>query len=208
MKVRSAGLSLRRPSAMRSPRFMWLSRMRDKVRARLQPAASRLGAQWRGLSERERRQVVLLVIVVVAAAAWLLLVKPALDALRHWDQELPRLRSQAAALQKVLAETGIQQASAPSGKGSDDAVSRVRASLDAAGLGGTYTLTQEASALRITFKSVDARQLTHWLLALPPADLPITQATLARIDAPQDGAGTHISATVLANAPLQAGPAP
>lgn len=206
MKVRAAGLLLRRPTGMRLPRPLWLGRMRDKVRARLQPVMSRLGSQWRGLSERERRQVVLLVIVVAAAAAWLLLVKPALDTLHHWDREMPRLRSQAAALQAVLAEAGIRAASEPTRN--DDPVSQMRASLDAAGLAGAYALTQEASSLRITFKSVDARQLTHWLLTLPPADLPITQATLARIDAPQDGAVTHISATVLANAPLQAGPAP
>ena len=95
--------------------------MRNRLK-RLQP-------WWQGLSLRERRTVLLGAALLGSTLWWLLLVQPALSRIAHWEVETPKLRSQAQALDSLLASTPLppdpaQQAPA------------LRHSLEAAGLGG------------------------------------------------------------------------
>ncbi|WP_447779895.1 type II secretion system protein GspM [Variovorax boronicumulans] len=148
------------------------------LRRRLRPVLAQGQDRWRGLSRRERQQVVAMVIVVIVAAVWLLLAKPALDTLQHWGGELPRLRSQAAALKEVLADAGGPTA-AP---GDASLEQRIRASLDAAGLVGTYRLREADAAWQIEFEgAVDVPRVMAWLLNAPARlGMAVQQVTLQR----------------------------
>ncbi|CAB3647009.1 type II secretion system protein GspM [Achromobacter pestifer] len=153
-----------------------------RLRARLQPSLDQVRSRWRGLSRRERQQVLLMVAVVTGAILWLLFTKPALETLEHWDNELPRLRSQAAALQDVLADVS-SPAAAPADSPLKPA-ERVRVSLDGAGLAGAYQLREAGPALQIEFeRSTDVSRVMAWLLSAPtPLGMTVQQVTLQRSD--------------------------
>jgi general secretion pathway protein M len=153
-----------------------------QLQARTQPILEQVQSRWRGLSQRERNQIAGMVAVVVMALVSLLLTKPALDTLGHWDNELPRLRSQAAALKDVLADVG-RPAAAPSDSSLDTA-SRVRASLDAGGLADGYQLREVDSALQIEFeRSADASRVMAWLLSAPASlGMTVQKVTLQRFE--------------------------
>lgn len=168
-----------------------------QLQARVQPVLAQAQSRWHGLSQRERSQLTLMVVVVVAAFVWLLLAKPALDTLQYWGSELPRLRSQAAALTDVLADAG-SPAAAPSDS-SPDPVGRVRASLGAGGLAGGYRLRDADSELQIEFESTaDTPRVMAWLLSAPAAlGMTVQKVTLQRLE---DGASAvqknHVRAKV------------
>jgi general secretion pathway protein M len=153
-----------------------------QLQARTQPILEQLESRWRGLSRRERNQIAGMIAVVVVALVWLLLTKPALDTLAHWGNELPRLRSQAAALKDVLADVG-SPTPAPSDS-SLDLASRVRASLDAGGLAGGYQVREIDSALQIEFeRSADASRVMAWLLGAPASlGMTVQKVTLQRLE--------------------------
>lgn len=116
-----------------------------RLAAALTPWRDRMGrvrtygqGRWRALSDRERVQVVAMLVLVVGAAVWLLVAKPALASIRHWQEELPKLRSQAATLQEVLAEAGVVRVSLDTSP--RDRTRQVVESLAAAGLAGRYRL--------------------------------------------------------------------
>src|SRR5690606_41127517 len=90
-------------------------------------------AQWRALSGRERRLVGVAAIALALGGLWLLGVEPALRQVVRWEAEIPKLRSQAQALEQVLAEVPPAPA-VPSASDSGNAVADVRAGLEAAGL--------------------------------------------------------------------------
>lgn len=134
------------------------------LRTRLQPVLALGQDRWQGLSRRERQQVVAMVVVVIVAAVWLLLAKPALDTLQHWGSELPRLRSQAAALKEVLADVDGPVAT----PGDASLEQRIRASLDASDLVGAYRLRETDASWQIEFEGVtDVSQVMVWLLNAP-----------------------------------------
>ncbi|MGJ7610284.1 MULTISPECIES: type II secretion system protein GspM [unclassified Variovorax] len=153
--------------------------LRLRLRAVAQPRLAPLQNRWRGLSQRERRQAAWMVVALTLALAWLLLAKPALDTLAHWDNELPRLRSQAAALTEVLADG--RSGTTPSNASLAPA-ERVRASLDAAGLQGAYRLREAGSAWHVEFAvSTDASQALAWLLGAPiPLGMKVRHVVLQR----------------------------
>jgi len=136
----------------------------ERPRALVGPVLARARGTWRGLSRRERLQVAAMVAIVVSAFVWLVFAKPALDSLEHWDKELPRLRSQAAALKEVLADAGT---SAALGDSSLSPADRVRESLDAASLAGAYELREVDATLRIEFAHAGASRAISWLLGAP-----------------------------------------
>ncbi|MGJ7573591.1 type II secretion system protein GspM [Variovorax sp. RB2P76] len=161
----------------------------------MQPIHEQVANRWRGRSQRERNQIVGMIAVVVMALVWLLLTKPALDTLEHWDSELPRLRSQAAALKDVLADVGIPSA-APRDSSSDLA-SSVRVSLDAGGLAGGYQVREMDSALQIEFeRSTDASRVMAWLLGAPASlGMTVQKVTLQRLeDSGSDVQKNHVRA--------------
>lgn len=153
-----------------------------RVRTALQPTLLQVTARWHGLTSKERRQVLLMVAVVVVAIIWLLFTKPALDTLRHWDSELPRLRSQSAALHDVLAEVGGVQAISSAHE--QPALERARNSLDQAGMTGIYRVVEDGGNLVVTFEQpVDAPRLVSWLINVPVSGLTVQQASLERVGA-------------------------
>lgn len=149
--------------------------------ARLRPMLAQASLRWRGLSSRERKQVWLMLAVVLTAVVWLLFTKPALDTLRYWNDEMPRLRSQAAALREILGDTGGVSASRDGGSvlSLDE---RVSASLDEIGLVGTYQLREDGAQLVVTLEQpVETVQLVTWLLNAPAGlGLAVQQVTLQR----------------------------
>ncbi|MEC5319223.1 type II secretion system protein GspM [Brenneria populi subsp. brevivirga] len=149
------------------------------LRERIRPVLTRARDEWRRLSRRERRQIALMGAVLAVAAVWLLLVKPALDTLAYWHGELPRLRSQAAALQEILADVGVG-AQTPSA--SLPPVERLRTSLDEAGLAGSHRIEASGEAFQIVFeRPTDAARLANWLLNAPaPLGMSVRRAVLSR----------------------------
>lgn len=167
-----------------------------RVRARLQPSISQAVNRWHGLGPRERKQVLLMLGVLVAAVLWLLFTKPALDSLRYWDDEMPRLRSQAAALQDVLADVSTPLRVEDT---STQTVSeRVGASLDQGGFAGTYQVRNSGPDLVVEFEQpVVSTQLVAWLMSAPAAlGLSVKQVTLQRDHDKPAGQTSRITATV------------
>lgn len=173
-----------------SPRKPFASRVTTAIqplRARVTPALTLGRQRWLALSPRERQQVGAMVIAVVATATWLLLVKPAIESTRHWQNELPRLRSQAAALKDVLADAGYQPANPADTP--RDRLRRLKESLATAGLAGAYTLHEgradAGTQIQIEFvPSVDVAKATAWMLAAPRAlRMTVSQFSLQRGDA-------------------------
>lgn len=152
-----------------------------RIRTGLQPVCSQAAARWHGLTSKERRQVLWMVAVVVGAVIWLLFTKPALDTLRHWESELPRLKSQSAALHDVLAEVGGMQV-VPS-TNEQSAPERVKNSLDQAGMAGMYRVAEEEGDLVVIFEQpVDASRLVSWLITVPAVSgSTVQQASLERV---------------------------
>jgi len=151
--------------------------MNARLQAVVRPAFAQVQGRWRGLSPRERLQIVGMIAIVAAALVWLVLVKPAIETLGHWDSELPKLRSQAAALKDVLADAGPVAAPGDSSLGP---VERVRDNLDAAGLAGTYELQEAGDTLHIAFGRNDSPRAIAWLLDAPALGLKVQQVTLQR----------------------------
>jgi general secretion pathway protein M len=170
----------------------------ERPRVLAQPLLARVQSIWHGLSPRERLQVGAMVAVVLAALCWLAFTKPALDTLAHWDEALPKLRSQAVALKEVLADTN---ANAVPGDSSLGPAERVRASLEAAGLAGAYELREVDATLRLAFTGGNSSRAIDWLLGAPaPLGLKVQQVTLQRSDGKgpaDDGNGFGVQATLI-----------
>ncbi|UXH77429.1 type II secretion system protein GspM [Roseateles amylovorans] len=160
-----------------------LNALRWPLQRQLKPLVDAAQDRWRALSPRERLQIVGMVVAVVATAVWLLWARPALASIRHWENELPRLRSQAAALKDILGADG-QPAARPSAITPQDRLQRLRASLDGAGLAGAYVLSDDGAAIHIEFdRAVDLSKGMAWLLAGPPTlQMKVAQFSLQRLD--------------------------
>ncbi len=167
--------------------------LRAQLARRRQALSGQLGRRWQGLTPRERKQLRLMLAVLLGAAVWLLFARPALATLRYWNDELPRLRAQSIALEAILAD-GAGPRVAPNARQVPPA-RRVAASLDQAGLTGSYRLSGGKPELVITFaQPVPAGPLLVWLLNAPVSlGLPVRQVLLERSDATAEG---RIKATI------------
>lgn len=156
----------------------------------VKPSLHKAARYWQGLTARERKQVLLMSAILAGALAWLFFTRPALKTLNHWQQELPRLRSQQAALQTVLAEVG---GASPSASGTPQA--RLAQSLSAAGL--SCKLHAEGQTIMLACdQPVEATTLINGLLTAPAlSGMRVTQATIARVKA--EGARTRVTASVM-----------
>jgi len=173
-----------------------------RLQARLQSVLAQARSRWRGLPQRERKQLVWMVAVVIAAFIWLLFIQPPLATIQHWNNELPRLRSQAAALTEVLSDTAHPVMA--SGDSSRKPAERVRISLDAAGLTGTYALREVGPALQIEFThATDISPVMDWLLGAPASlEMAVQQVTLERSEdsgSPVQKSQVRATVTVMAN---------
>ncbi|WP_268798215.1 type II secretion system protein GspM [Pseudomonas huanghezhanensis] len=113
-------------------------------------------AAWRSLSHRDQRLMLAMGAFLLAMLVWLGGVKPALRSIDHWERELPRLRSQAAALQSLLAGVQVPPAGA-------DVAEALRESLDNQGLRGHYQLGGDARTWRLQFDEAPASATLAWL---------------------------------------------
>lgn len=165
-------------------------------RNRVQPSVSQAVNRWHDLRSRERQQVLVMLGVLIAAVLWLLFTKPALDSLRYWADEMPRLRSQAVALQGVLADVGTPPP--VEGMSTQPISERVRASLDQGGFAGTYQVRNSGSDLVVAIEQpVASTSLVSWLMNAPTAlGLNVKQVTLQRDHDEPAGETSRITATV------------
>jgi general secretion pathway protein M len=167
------------------------------VMARWQPVRARLAGHWQNLAPRERTQLLLMVAVLAGALLWLLFTRPALQTLRYWHDEMPRLRSQATALQAVLAD--VAPPATTGAQASRPAAERLSASLDQGGLAGTYSIHHtEAGWIVAVDHPTDATRLVAWLMRAPAElHLTIKQAVLERAPPTPTGQGSRITANVV-----------
>ena len=152
-------------------------------------------AQWRALSARERRLVGAGTLALFAAALWLLGIEPALRQITRWQAEIPRLQSQAQAIEDVLRDVP-QAASSPAGpgaqaQGGEQPAAAVRASLAAANLQAhvqAQALEEagQAPVLQLIFQAAPVDRAMAWLMTGPAqAGLSVTEAELVRDDRAQ-----------------------
>ncbi|MDP9602628.1 UNVERIFIED_ORG: type II secretory pathway component PulM [Variovorax paradoxus] len=168
-----------------SERLRPLARRLEPLQRGMQEGATR----WRALPSRDRLAIGAAALLVVLAFLWLVLTKPALDAVARWQQELPKLRAQSAELDRLL--VGVR------GSGVAGPSESPQAGLDRAGLQGFYRLqvvvsdapaatgsAPPAKAWRIEFdKPVEAALVFPWLTAVSArSDIEIIGAALDRAD--------------------------
>ncbi|HCB1211688.1 type II secretion system protein GspM [Alcaligenes sp.] len=165
-------------------------------RNRVQPSVSQAVNRWHGLRSRERQQVLVMLGVLIAAVLWLLFTKPALDSLRYWADEMPRLRSQAVALQDVLADVSAPPSA--SGAFTQSASERIRESLEQRGFDGAYQVRSSGSEIVVQIEHpVTSTQLVAWLMIAPPTiGLSVKQVTLQRDHSTPAAQTSQITATV------------
>lgn len=147
----------------------------------LKPALASAKGRWQALSVKERKQLLIMVALVGFVGAWLTLTKPALDSLTYWEDELPRIRTQAKTLQLILADVEPPDIA---GSTSRTQIQQLRLSLDYAGFAGTYLISQREGNLQVDFQQpADAEQLLAWLFtAKSYPGMAIQQLNLQRLD--------------------------
>ncbi|WP_313054859.1 type II secretion system protein GspM [Pseudomonas lopnurensis] len=151
----------------------------DLQLARWRNRHGQLVAHWQRLAARERRVLTVAALGLAALFAWLGLIEPPLQSIAHWQAELPRLRSQSAALEEVLRDV------APATAEPVELSQRLRQSLDGSALVGHYRLTETAESppepVRVLFMDAPAGPLMAWLQHTAPAlSLTIAEVHLHR----------------------------
>ncbi|SAI69111.1 General secretion pathway%2C M protein [Bordetella ansorpii] len=162
----------------------------------LRTSIERAETAWAGLATREKRLVVLCGAVVIGALCWLAAIEPALKSIDRWQGELPRLRSQSAAVEAVLSEVPAPRATPADTQAYQAALTR---QLEAAQLGGAYQLTADGAAgWRVAFNGVPPATLIPWLLTQPAQlHLRLAEVSLRRTDtAAHDASAAALSGSV------------
>ncbi|WP_144631027.1 type II secretion system protein GspM [Bordetella genomosp. 13] len=162
----------------------------------LRTSIERAETAWAGMAVRERRLVVLCAAVVIGALCWLAAIEPALKSIERWRAELPRLRSQSAAVEAVLGEVPAPRPAPADAQGYQAALA---GQLDGAQLGGTYQLTADGAAgWRVAFNDASPAALIPWLLTQPAQlHLRLAEVSLRRTDtAAHDASAAALSGSV------------
>ena len=177
--------------------------------ARLQAARDAARGQWVRMTDRERRLVRALGVVLATAAIFLLAVRPAWRDIARWQDELPRLRAQAATVDALVQEAQAlrrsQAARVPLSAMEDE----LRASLERAGLGDSHRIAsrEDGRSWDVEFENIPTGALFDWLMHGP--SLLRLRLEQAHIERPRDALGkpaaARASATVRLRAPEDAG---
>lgn len=151
---------------------------------------------WQSLSLKEKRLLSGGGVLLLCTLSWLAPIQPALKSIDHWQAELPRLRSQAAAVQALLKD--VQAPTAIAGNQLEQAL---RQSLEATALAGHYQLQAPqgpAGHWQLSFTDAPAALAMNWLLdSSRRFSLSVSEARLQRIDAlDQDETAGQISGIV------------
>ncbi|OZI20994.1 hypothetical protein CAL26_26490 [Bordetella genomosp. 9] len=192
------------------------ARMRNLQRPALPPAllarwlAARqhAAAYWTGLSMRERRLVRGLGGVIVAALLFLVALRPALRDIAQWQDELPLLRTQAAAIDALVQEAQALKREQGKRIAANDMEDALRASLAHAGLGTSPQVgkLEDGKRWRVAVEGVTAAALFDWLAHAPAQlHLRVTQVQLLR---PRDSLGRPVPTQVSGTLLLRDGDAP
>lgn len=155
--------------------------------------------RWRAFSVRDRQLLVLMAVTLLVATLWLLVIRPARDSVRYWEAELPRLRSQSAALTAVLGDGG--SATSPPSPQPRDVQQALAQSLASAGLAEFGSLRAEGRNFVIEFKpTTDLATAMAWALQAPDAlRLTVSALSLQRVE---DGDRTRLTVTVSVPVPV------
>lgn len=162
--------------------------------ARWRKAAEQASQYWQQLTPRERRLVRVLGGVLAAAAFFAAGLRPAWRDIERWQDELPRLRAQAAAVDALVQEAQALKREQGRQIPAADMEEALRASLARAGLGGTQQVekTDNGKAWSVAFEDASPAALFDWL-AHAPALLRLRVAQV-RIVRPRDSLGRPIPA--------------
>lgn len=151
------------------------------IKARLLAAQAQGRQRWQALAPRERRVVALAAALLCTFLGWQLLIAPALARIDYWAAETPKLRSQAQALETLLAQ---HQVARPA-----DITGALRQSLEQAGLGPHSHLAAEGSGSQLSWQQAPAEAAMAWLQGVPPGlGLHIGELSLQR-DGDAESAG-------------------
>jgi general secretion pathway protein M len=161
-----------------------------------QRARTQATGYWQGLALKEKRLLLGGGLSLLSLLVWLVLVQPALKSIDHWQAELPRLRSQASAVQALL-----KTVQAPTSIAGDELEQALRQSLEASALTGHYQLQAPqggAGPWQLTLTDAPAAAAINWLLdSHRRFSLSVSEAHLQRADAAgQDETAGQISGIV------------
>jgi general secretion pathway protein M len=159
-----------------------------------QTAGEQASRHWKQLSPRERRLARGLAAVVIAAMLFAIALRPAWREVARWQDDLPRLRVQAAAVDALVQEA--QALKREQGNRIADAAMQdaLRSSLARAALGATPQVDrlEDGKGWRVAFDGVSPAALFDWLAYAPGLlRLRIVQVRIVR---PRDSLGRPVPA--------------
>jgi general secretion pathway protein M len=201
-KVFRAGLSRAAPAAE------WLPASVSALLSAWRTGIEQAAQHWRQLSPRERRLLRILAVAVVAAALYVVAWRPAWRDVVRWQDELPQLRTQAAAVDALVREAQAlkrEQGHRIAAAAMEEAL---KTSLASAALGGTQHVDrlENGTGWRIDFDGVAAGALFDWLAYAPRLlHLRLAEARIAR---PRDALGRPAPARASGTLQLRDGDAP
>ncbi|MCE1117224.1 MULTISPECIES: type II secretion system protein GspM [Pseudomonas] len=135
--------------------------------------AQGLGA-WRALAPRERRALGLVAAVLAVTLLWLLFIEPPLVRIAHWQAETSKLRSQARALDELLAQV-------PRAVTASEGPLALQQSLEHAQLHTYVQLQQVPDGWQLTWHQAPADTALAWMLQGPARQgLSVAEAQLQR----------------------------
>ena len=129
------------------------------IKARLGAARTQGRQRWQALAPRERRAVALTAGLLAALFCWQVLIAPALASIAHWEAETPKLRSQAQALDALLAQRAVTPPV--------DLELALGQSLTQAGLQNQSRLARMDGAWQLDWQHAPGEAAVAWLQQVP-----------------------------------------
>lgn len=147
-------------------------------------SANRLREFWSARQPRERRVLGLGAVLLLPLLVWLLLIEPAIEGRSHWQQALPKLRSQLAQMRAIASEIAALPASPTPAPAAGLSRPSLERSLKDKGL-EAQNLTVSDNGMTANFSNVTFAALTEWLQQTQSSDrLVVTEATITARDLP------------------------